>query len=110
MSKPSRSFRKRWIFKKVLGSEHPNTATGLDTLGEVYWATGDYTKAEPLYQEALRIQRKVLGSEQLDTSTTLNDLGELYWATGDYVKAEPILQEALRIRQKFLGQNILTRP
>ena len=64
---------------------------------------GDYAKAEPLFQEALRIRQKFLGPEHPETATSLHNLGELYKAMGEYAKAEPLLQEALRIRQKFLG-------
>ena len=64
---------------------------------------GEYAKAEPLYQEALRIRQKVLGPEHPDTARSLNNLAALYLAMGEYAKAEPFFQEALRIRQKVLG-------
>jgi tetratricopeptide (TPR) repeat protein len=64
---------------------------------------GEYAKAEPLYQEALRIQRKVLGPEHPDTANSLDNLAGLYQAMGEYAKAEPLRHEALRIRQKVLG-------
>ena len=64
---------------------------------------GEYAKAEPLYQEALRIRQKVLGPEHPDTALSLNNLGTLYQDMGEYAKAEPLYQEALRIRQKVLG-------
>ena len=64
---------------------------------------GEYAKAKPLYQEALRIYQKVLGEERPDTVTSLNNLATLYQAMGEYAKAEPLYQEALRIRQKVLG-------
>ena len=69
----------------------------------LYQAMGEYAKAEPLYQEALRIWQKVLGPEHPDTATSLNNLAVLYQAMGEYAKAEPLYQEALRIRQKVLG-------
>ena len=64
---------------------------------------GEYAKAEPLYQEALRIRQKVLGPEHPDTAGSLNNLASLYQHMGEYAKAEPLYQEALRIRQKVLG-------
>ena len=64
---------------------------------------GEYPKAEPLLQEALRIRQKVLGPEHPDTALSLNNLGGLYRVMGQYDKAEPLFQEALRIRQKVLG-------
>src|SRR5271167_1083226 len=64
---------------------------------------GEYAKAEPLYQEALRICQKVFGSEHPNTAAILNNLALLYKDMGEYVKAEPLYQEALRIYRKVLG-------
>jgi tetratricopeptide (TPR) repeat protein len=53
------------IWQKVLGPEHPLTATSLNNLAALYQDMGDYAKAEPLLKEALEslaasipIQRK----------------------------------------------------
>ena len=91
------------IRQKVLGPEHPDTATSLNNLAVLYQDMGEYAKAEPLFQEALRIRQKVLGPEHPDTATSLNNLAVLYQDMGEYAKAEPLFQEALRIRQKVLG-------
>src|SRR5271165_6394620 len=48
------------LVKRVYGAEHPATATSLNDLGVLYQQMGEYPKAEPLYQEALRIRQKVL--------------------------------------------------
>ena len=64
---------------------------------------GEYAKAEPLLQEALRIFQKTLGPEHPDTVVSLNNLAEVYQVMGEYAKAEPVLQEVLRTRQKVLG-------
>jgi tetratricopeptide (TPR) repeat protein len=69
----------------------------------LYQDTGEYAKAELLYQEALRICQRVFGPEHSDTATSLSNLGELYEDMGEYAKAGPLLQEALRVRQKVLG-------
>jgi tetratricopeptide (TPR) repeat protein len=87
--------------KRARGPEQPETADALNNLGFLFQKTGDYAKAEPLYQEALRIAQKT--PEHPYTAMVLNNLGELYRAMGEYAKAEPPYQEALRIRQKFLG-------
>ena len=97
------------IWQKVLGPEHPDTATSLNNLAALYQAMGEYAKAEPLFQEALRIRQKVLGPEHPDTATSLNNLAVLYEEMGEYAKAEPLFQEALQICRRFLGQNIPTR-
>src|SRR5271157_3721739 len=91
------------VAKRLHGLEHPDMATSLNNLAELYQVMGEYAKAEPLYQEALRIWQKILGPDHPDTATCLNNLAELYRAMGEYAKAEPLYQEALRIRQKVLG-------
>jgi tetratricopeptide (TPR) repeat protein len=47
--------------KKVLGENHPDYATSLNDLAELYRNMGDYAKAEPLYQKALEIYKKAFG-------------------------------------------------
>ena len=64
---------------------------------------GEYAKAEPLLQEALRIYQQVLGKEHPYTAISLDNLASLYRVMGEFAKAEPLLQEALRTRQKILG-------
>ena len=56
----------------LIGPEHSETALSLDSLASLYQAMGEYTKAEPLFEEALRIQQKVLGEEHPVTAQTLN--------------------------------------
>jgi len=88
------------IREKVLGGEHPDTATSLNNLAELYREKGDYTKTEPLYQRALAIWEKVHGKEHPLVATGLNNLAVLYKAQGDYTKAEPLFQRALAILEK----------
>ena len=66
--------------KGVRAPEQPETAEALNNLGFLFQKIDDYAKAEPLFQEALRIRQKVLGSEHPDTALSLNNLGELYQA------------------------------
>jgi tetratricopeptide (TPR) repeat protein len=88
---------------KKQGPEDREAAGFINLLAGLYYQMGDYAKAEPLFQEALRIRRRVLGAEHPRTAASLSNLAELYQVVGDYVKAEPLLEEALRIRQKALG-------
>jgi hypothetical protein len=62
------------VAKRARGPEHPETAIALITLGFIFQEMGEYAKAEPLHQEALRIRQKVLGSEHSDTATSLNNV------------------------------------
>ena len=62
----------------MLGEEHPDTAESLNDLALLYDQMEDYAKAEPLFQQALQIDRKVLGEEHPETATGLNNLAGLY--------------------------------
>jgi tetratricopeptide (TPR) repeat protein len=46
-----------------LAADDPDLAVSLNNLAELYWATGRYAEAEPLYQRAIKIDEKALGPE-----------------------------------------------
>ncbi|MDF5721778.1 MAG: CHAT domain-containing protein [Rhizonema sp. PD37] len=92
------------IREKVLGKEHPDIATSLNNLAELYRKHGNYQKAEPLFQRSLAILEKVLGKEHPDVATSLNNLALLYDAQGNYQKAEFFYQRSLVIYEKILGK------
>ncbi|MEI6260247.1 MAG: tetratricopeptide repeat protein, partial [Deltaproteobacteria bacterium] len=74
-----------------------------NNLAGLYYTTGRYAEAEPLYKRALTIYEKVLGPEHASTTASLNNLAGLYYTTGRYAEAEPMLKRALAIREKVLG-------
>ena len=90
------------IREQQLGSTHPDTATSLDNLAEIYRYQGKYTEAEPLFQRALAIREQQLGPDHPHTATSLNDLAGLYWWQGKYSEAEPLYKRALAIREQQL--------
>jgi tetratricopeptide (TPR) repeat protein len=79
--------------------------SSLNNLAELYHSAGDYTKAEPLLQRALKIREEALGPDHPNTATSLNNLAGLHSDMGDYAKAEPLYQRALKISEKALGPN-----
>jgi CHAT domain-containing protein/Tfp pilus assembly protein PilF len=91
------------ITEKVLGPDHPDTATALNNLAFLYTTMGAYAQAEPLYQRSLAIDEKVLGPEHPATATSLKNLAGLYLDTGAYAQAEPLYQRSLAIREKVRG-------
>src|SRR5262249_12143875 len=95
------------IRQKVFGEQHPDTATSLNNLANLYQSMGDYAKAKPLYERALKIWEKVLGPEQPRTALSLNNLAGLYLDIGDYAKAEPLFERSLTILEKVLGSEHL---
>jgi tetratricopeptide (TPR) repeat protein len=91
------------IREKALGPEHPDLATSLNNLAELYEALGDYARAEPLFKRSLAIREKALGPEHPHTAQSLNNLAGLYHFTGDHARAEPLYLRSLAIREKALG-------
>ena len=91
------------IREKLFGSEHPDTATSLNTLARLLREQGDLMGARPLMERALAIREKVLGPEHPDTATSLANLAVLLRAQGDLAQAHPLFERALAIREKALG-------
>ena len=68
------------IVEAQLGSEHPDVATSLNNLANLYQFQGRYEEAEPLYQRALGIREAQLGPEHPSTVTTRENLEMLQQA------------------------------
>ena len=49
------------VREKQLGRDHPDVATSLNNLANLYWSMGRYAEAEPLYRRSLEIREKRLG-------------------------------------------------
>ena len=93
------------VAREQLGEDHPNTATGLNNLANLYREQGRYREAEPLLAQALEISHRVLGEDHPNTATSLNNLANLYRDQGRYREAEPLLAQALEIRCRALGED-----
>ena len=91
------------IHEKVLGTEHPSTATIYNNIASVYDYMGDYDKALEYNEKALAILEKVFGPEHPDTATTYNNIALLYNNMGNYDKALEYNEKALAIFEKVIG-------
>ncbi|MFH2044939.1 MAG: tetratricopeptide repeat protein [Pseudomonadota bacterium] len=93
--------------KKTLGDKHPDVAKSMDDLAQMYYSTGHYGEAEPLYKHALDIRRKIFDNEHPDVAASMNNLAVLYEKTGRYSDSETLHKSALEMRKKLLGDNNL---
>jgi tetratricopeptide (TPR) repeat protein len=91
------------IRERVLGPDHPSTASSCNNLAGVYDAQSRYSEAEPLHQRALAIYERVLGPDHPNTANSCNNLAEVYCEQGRYSEAEPLYQRALAICERVLG-------
>jgi CHAT domain-containing protein len=94
------------IREKALGPEHPDVATSLNNLAELYRAQGQYAQAEPLYRRSLAIREKALGPEHPDVATSLNNLAYFLAGRGQTANARPLYEKARRILLAVSRANI----
>ncbi|MGB3517845.1 MAG: CHAT domain-containing protein [Elainellaceae cyanobacterium] len=93
------------IRETALGGNHPDVASTLNNLAELYRAQGNYAAAEPLHQRSLDIKEAALGNNHPSVAASLNNLAELYRAQGNYGAAEPLYQRSRAIWEMALGEN-----
>ena len=79
-------------------------ATGLNNLAGLYKAQGRLAEAEPLYQEALALNRQALRAGHPHIAASLNNLASLYQDQGRLAEAEPLYQEALALNRQALHE------
>jgi tetratricopeptide (TPR) repeat protein len=91
------------IHEKVLGPEHPDTATSISELAFLLHHQKDLAGARPLFERALAIREKMLGPEHPDTATSLNNLASQLRDQGDLTGARPLFERASAIRERVLG-------
>ena len=97
------------INEKVLGAEHPDTASSLNNLGFLLQAQGEYAAARPYYERALAIYRRALGDTHPDTITIiLNYLNNLA-AAGEQEALFTFLFQELGLDHPLTQQVIAAR-
>src|ERR1044071_1715349 len=79
--------------EKKLGKKNWRYAYFLILLGGIHKELGNYTKAEPLFFESVKIT-DALGVKGLDYVQSLNPLAHLYYLMGNHPRAEELSREA----------------
>jgi tetratricopeptide (TPR) repeat protein len=95
-------FKKAIELQKELGLE-AELSSSLTYTGLLYQSQGRYSEAEPLYLQALEIDRHSLPEDHPDLANHLNNLAELYRSQGRYSEAELLCLQALEIHRRLLG-------
>ena len=75
-----------------------------NVLGEIYLKLAQYSKAEPMFREALKTHERVLGKAHPDTLVSVHNLANLLCVKGDYAGAEPLYRRALEASERTLGK------
>ena len=88
---------------KVLGADHPDTATSYHNLARCLQRLGKVSEALPLYQKALTINEQMLDPLHPDTAISYNSMATCLNAQGKTSEALPLYEKALAIWEKVLG-------
>ncbi len=88
---------------KEYGKDTQQYAHSLNNIGSVYSECKKNELAEPLYEEALKINQNVLGKTHPYVATGLNNLGRMYQIKNQHRKATHFLKRALNIHKKAFG-------
>lgn len=91
------------IRERLLGRDHPDTATLTGNLGELAFARADYARSEELFRRALDVRERKLGPEHPLVAESLNNLAMVYNRLSDTPRSERMYRRALAIREKISG-------
>ncbi|MGD1702651.1 tetratricopeptide repeat protein [Dapis sp. BLCC M229] len=97
-------------FQKAIGLQQEwglqeDLASNLNYLALLYKSQGRYEAAEPLYQQAIEIDKIALPENHPSLATYLNNLAGLYKSQGKYKAAEPLYKQAIEIDKIALPEN-----
>ena len=91
------------IYEKLLGPNHPETATSLNNLATLLQDQGELVAARLLFERALAIREQALEPDHPDTAASLNNLAGLLHDQGELAAARPLFERGLAIYEKLLG-------
>ncbi|MBC7925124.1 MAG: tetratricopeptide repeat protein [Bryobacteraceae bacterium] len=89
--------------QQSLPAGHPSLAAATDALGRVLAEKGEYSKAIPVLQEAVRL-RSAPNASQADLGASLYELANVYFYAGKYKESEALNQRVLAINQAVYGE------
>jgi serine/threonine protein kinase len=75
----------------------------MHVMGSVYDDLGLYSRAQPLEERAVEIQKNILGTRNADTLTSMSDLANVLANEGLYAESEKLDRETLELRRRALG-------
>jgi CHAT domain-containing protein/tetratricopeptide (TPR) repeat protein len=90
------------------GAQSPETADAICALADLYLKAGDYERASPLIERALKIRRTSLGDDHWDTATSFQQLAEFREELGSFAEAEKLYRSALRVREHADSNSVET--
>ena len=87
--------------RRVLGEDHPHTATSYNNVAMNLAYQGRHAQAEPLFRKALDIRRRVLSEDHPHTAQSYDNVAGNLEAQGKSAQAEPLFRKALELRRRL---------
>ncbi len=88
---------------KGLAQDPQAQAQLMRVMADVYEGLGLYSRAQPLYQGAVDLQRRVLGPRNPATLASMSALAACLARAGHYADAEKLARETLAMQSQVLG-------
>lgn len=76
----------------------------MSNLAACYQVSGQYTKAESMFERVLETRERIMPRDHPDTLTCLNNLAGIYLDQGRYLDAAPLLERALKVSGNVLDE------
>jgi tetratricopeptide (TPR) repeat protein len=92
------------IHRACFDPDHPDVATDLAYLSEVFRLLKDLVQARDRHEQALAIRKKHFGDQHPMFAYSLNDLGGVLRDAGQLEKAIPLHEQALAIYREQYGE------
>jgi tetratricopeptide (TPR) repeat protein len=73
------------------------------TIGDVYLELAEYTKAEAMHRQALKLARQVYGQEHPEVATSLDNVSTVLYRQGKLAEAETVSRQALAANRRLYG-------
>jgi eukaryotic-like serine/threonine-protein kinase len=86
-----------------LANDPETQAQLMHVMGGVYQSLGLYSRAQPLLERAVDIDRRVLGPKNPETLRSMSDMAWLLNREGNFTEAEKLQRETLEVQRQVLG-------
>ncbi|ACE06616.1 hypothetical protein Aasi_1304 [Candidatus Amoebophilus asiaticus 5a2] len=93
------------MYRTIYTGNHPDIASSLDNIGNVYYDLIQYQEALKYYEQAFEIKKTIYKDTHPSVATSLNNIGNVYRDLGRRQDALNYLKRALAMRQALYTGN-----
>ncbi len=87
--------------ERSVGTDHPDYAVSLRSVGLLGYYTGDYALAEQQHRQALAVNTATFGSDDARVAVNLHNIGAAVDQQGRWDEAEQLMRDALALHRRI---------